>query len=142
MTTRHRDGGGWEKQAGYSRAVRRFGRIEVSGTTANADDGSALHRGDTYGQTLVALERAIAAMEALGGRLEDVVRTRVYLAPGADWEAAARAHAETMGSVAPANTMLFVAALVGDGFLVEVELGAETRVDVDSSRAPSDAVPR
>jgi enamine deaminase RidA (YjgF/YER057c/UK114 family) len=113
--------------------VRRFGRIAVSGTTATADDGSALHRGDTHAQALVALERAIAAMEALGGRLEDVVRTRIYLVPGADWEGAARAHAEVMGSVAPASTMLYVAALVGDGFVVEVELEAETRADVDSS---------
>jgi enamine deaminase RidA (YjgF/YER057c/UK114 family) len=127
ITRRHRDGGGWEEMGGYSRAVRRFRRIEVSGTTATADDGGALHRGDTYRQALVALERAIAAMEALGGGLDDVVRTRVYLVPGADWEGAARAHAEVMGSVAPANTMLYVAGLVGEGFLVEVELEAETQ---------------
>ena len=129
ITRRHRDGAGWEERAGYSRAVRRFRRIEVSGTTATAENGTALHRGDTYRQALVALERAIAAMEALGGGLEDVVRTRVYLVPGADWEGAARAHAEVMGSVAPANTMLYVAGLVGEGFLVEVELEAETPVD-------------
>jgi enamine deaminase RidA (YjgF/YER057c/UK114 family) len=114
--------------------VRRFGHIAVSGTTATAADGRALHPGDTYGQALVALQRAIAAMQALGGRLDDVVRTRVFLAPGADWEGAARAHAEVMGSVAPANTMLYVAGLIGDGFLVEVELEAETPVDVDRSR--------
>ena len=131
ITRRHRDGGGWEQQAGYSRAVRRFGRIAVSGTTATANDGGALHRGDTYGQTLAALERAIAAVEALGGGLEDVIRTRVYLVPGADWKGAARAHAKVMGSVAPANTMLYVAALIGDGFLVEVELDAETRAEVE-----------
>jgi enamine deaminase RidA (YjgF/YER057c/UK114 family) len=134
ITRRHRDGGGWEAQAGYSRAVRRFGHIAVSGTTATAADGRALHPGDTYGQALVALQMAIAAMQALGGRLDDVVRTRVFLAPGADWEGAARAHAEVMGSVAPANTMLYVAGLIGDGFLVEVELEAETPVDVDRSR--------
>jgi enamine deaminase RidA (YjgF/YER057c/UK114 family) len=126
MTKRHRDGGGWEQQAGYSRAVRRFGHIAVSGTTATGLDGLALHPGDTYKQALAALERAIAAMQALGGALDDVVRTRVYLAPGADWEEASRAHAEMMGSVAPANTMLYVASLIGDGFLVEVELEAET----------------
>ena len=133
ITRRHRDGGGWEELAGYSRAVRRLGHIAVSGTTATADDGSALHPGDTYGQTLFALKRAIAAMETLGGRLDDVVRTRVYLVPGADWEGAARAHAEVMGSVAPANTMLYVAALIGDGFLVEVELEADAPGDGDRS---------
>lgn len=137
MTKRHRDGGGWEESAGYSRAVRRFGHIAVSGTTATDSDGHAKHVGDTHGQTLVALQRAIAAMQALGGGLEDVVRTRVYLAPGADWEGAALAHAEVMGSVAPANTMIYVAGLVGEGFLVEVELEAETGVDIDSSRSLS-----
>jgi len=106
--------------------VRRGSHIAVSGTTANGDDGRALHPGDTYGQTLAALERVVAALKALGGGLEDVVRTRVYLAPGADWDEAARAHAVVMGTVAPANTMLYVSALIGDGFLVEVELEAET----------------
>jgi enamine deaminase RidA (YjgF/YER057c/UK114 family) len=133
MTKRHRDGTGWEQQAGYSRAVRRFGHIAVSGTTANGPDGLALHPGDTYRQAVAALERAIAAVQALGGGLEDVVRTRVYLAPGAEWEEASRAHAELMGSVAPANTMLYVASLIGDGFLVEVELEAET-ANVDDPR--------
>lgn len=114
---RYRDGGGWEELAGYSRAARRGSRIAVSGTTA---DGV-----DTYAQTLSALHRALSAVEALGGGAADVLRTRLYLAPGADWEAASRAHAEVLGHVAPANTTLHVAALIGDGFLVEVEVDAE-----------------
>lgn len=126
MTRRHRDGSGWEQQAGYSRAVRRFGHIAVSGTTATGADGRAFHLGDTYKQTLVALEGAISALRALGGTIDDVVRTRVYLAPAADWKEAIRAHAEVMGSVAPANTMLYVANLIGEGFLVEVEMEAQT----------------
>src|SRR5579864_4477674 len=111
-TRRHRDGRGWEKQAGYSRAVRRGSRIAVSGTTAA--DSSA----DTYGQALAALEQALDAVAELGGAKEGVVRTRIMLAPGADWEAAARAHAQLLGDVAPANTMLYVAGLIGHGYLV------------------------
>jgi enamine deaminase RidA (YjgF/YER057c/UK114 family) len=97
----------------------------VSGTTATGPDGHALHPGDTYRQARVALERAMHAVEALGGNVEDIVRTRVYLSPAADWEAAARAHVELLGKVAPANTMLHVAGLIGEGFLVEVEMDAE-----------------
>lgn len=124
--TRHyRDGSGWEDAAGYSRAVRRAGRIAVSGTTATGPDGRALHPGDTYSQARVALERAVGAVEALGGQISDVVRTRLYLSPAGDWQAAARAHVELFGEVAPANTMLHVAALIGDDFLVEVEMDAE-----------------
>jgi enamine deaminase RidA (YjgF/YER057c/UK114 family) len=124
MLDRFRDGGGWEEKAGYSRAVRRGPRIEVSGTTATGPDGRALCPGDTGGQTRAALERSLSAAEHLGGRRQDVIRTRVYLAPGADWEAAARVHAELLGDVAPANTTLFVQGLVGEGFLVEVEVEA------------------
>ena len=74
-----------------------------------------------------AIEAALKSIEALGGAADDVLRTRIYLSPEADWEGAARAHAELMGRVAPANTMVFVAGLIGNGFLVEVEMDAELR---------------
>ena len=118
-TQRYRDGRGFEKKAGYSRAVRRGSRIHVSGTTA-ADPTA-----DTYGQTLQALDQALAAIVELGGAKGDVVRTRVMLTPEADWSGAARAHVQVLGTVAPANTMVYVSGLIGEGYLVEVELDAE-----------------
>ncbi|HTW99470.1 MAG TPA: Rid family hydrolase [Acidimicrobiales bacterium] len=133
MTTeRFSDGGPHEPIAGYSRAVRRGGRIMVSGTTARGEAAE----GDTYTQARDCLERVLAAVLALGGRREDVLRTRVYLAPAADWALASRAHAELLGDVAPANTMLSVAGLIGDGLLVEIEadaeVGAETGGEADA----------
>ena len=118
------DGGGHEKVAGYARAARRGASIVVSGTTANDGSGGAEHLGDTEAQTTTALRHALAAVEQLGGRATDVVRTRIFLAPGADWTAASAAHATVFGDICPANTMLFVHALIGDGFLVEVEVDA------------------
>lgn len=120
-TTRYTDSGGWQEEAGYSRAVRRGPVIAVSGTTATGPGGAALCPGDTLGQARICLERVLAAVAALGGRPQDVVRTTVYLAPGASWEQASQAHREALGAVAPANTMLYVAGLIGDGFCVEVE---------------------
>jgi enamine deaminase RidA (YjgF/YER057c/UK114 family) len=121
-TDRAFDGG--EQDAGYARAVRRGDAIVVSGTTANDGRGGALHVGDTGAQTAAALRQALRAVEQLGGRIDDIVRTRVFLVPAADWRAASAAHAEVLGSVCPANTMMFVNALVGDDFLVEVEVDA------------------
>jgi enamine deaminase RidA (YjgF/YER057c/UK114 family) len=118
------DGGGHEQAAGYARAVRRGAAIMVSGTTANDATGGARHVGDTGAQTTAALRQALSAIEGLGGRIDDVVRTRIFLAPGADWSAASTAHAAVFGDVSPANTMLFVHALIGEGFLVEVEVDA------------------
>jgi enamine deaminase RidA (YjgF/YER057c/UK114 family) len=113
---RTRDGLGWETEAGYSRAARRGNRIAVSGTTATGPDGAARHPGDTY---------AIEAVKALGGRTDDIIRSRLYLAPAADWSEAGRAHKDVLGQVAPANTTLYVGSLIGEDFLVEAELEAE-----------------
>jgi len=122
-TQRHRDGTGWEEAAGYSRAVRRGRHIYVSGTTAHAPGGGAIE-GDIGEQTTAALRAAVGAVEALGGTIDDVVRTRLMLVPGADWKEAAAAHRDLMGQVAPANTMVYVHALIGEAFLVEVEMEA------------------
>lgn len=122
-TQRYRDGAGFEDAAGYSRAVRRGQRIEVSGTTVSGS-GPA-EPGDTERQTREALQQAIAAVESLGGQVGDIVRTRLLLLPGASWEGASAAHAQVLGEVAPANTTVYVAGLIGDGALVEVEVSAE-----------------
>lgn len=123
-TRRLRDHGGWQDVGGYSRAVRRAGLIAVSGTTAHGPDGAALFEQDTYRQTRHCLDVVLGAVEALGGRRADVVRTRILLAPGADWAAATRAHGEVFAADPPANSTYYVGALIGTGFLVEVEAEA------------------
>ena len=125
MRERYREGAGFEDVAGYSRAARHGSRIAVSGTGDIAGDGTVAHPGDTYGQTRASLERALAAVERLGGRRADVIRTRVYLAPEAEWREAVRAHKEMLGGVDPANTTFFVAGFVAEEMLVEVEVDAE-----------------
>jgi enamine deaminase RidA (YjgF/YER057c/UK114 family) len=120
----HRDGTAFEQLAAYSRAVRKGSRIVVSGTAATAPDGSVLAPGDAYEQARVAIERALAAVVALGGTREDVVLTRLLLAPGADWRAAVRAHAEAFAGIDPANTTWFVGGLIPPGALLELELEA------------------
>jgi enamine deaminase RidA (YjgF/YER057c/UK114 family) len=124
VTSYYTDEGAWQEQAGYSRAVRRGNIVIVSGTTATGADGAALHPGDTGAQARVCLARIEQALTAVGSGLEDVVRTVVYLAPGASWEQAAQAHRDVLGAVRPANTMLYVGGLIGDGFLVEIEAQA------------------
>lgn len=122
---RFREGGSQEEQAGYSRAARAGRVIAVSGTTCRPD---VISQG-TRAQALDCLRRVVEAVERLGGARPGIYRTRVYLAPAADWREASLAHREILGDVAPANTMLFVHALIGEGLLVEVE--AEAWLDDD-----------
>ena len=113
----------WEPIAGYSRAVRKGSRISVSGTTAS--HGSRSIGGiDAAAQTHFVIDKIEGALESLGGRLEDVVRTRVFVRRIQDWEPVARAHGERFGHVQPANTLV-EAALVSENALVEIEADAE-----------------
>ena len=112
----------WEDLAGFSRAVRRGSRIWVSGTTATHGDRH-IGGSDPAAQTHFVIDKIEGALQALGGRLADVVRTRVYVPPGGDWEAVARAHGQRFGAVLPANTLVH-AGLVGDQHLVEIEAEA------------------
>jgi enamine deaminase RidA (YjgF/YER057c/UK114 family) len=125
VTERFRDGGGFEAVAGYSRAARHGDRIAVSGTGDVDSGGQVGHPGDTYAQTHASLERALAAVEALGGRREDVIRTRLYLTREANWREAVRAHRELLGGIDPANTTFYVAGFVAEELLVEVEVDAQ-----------------
>lgn len=124
---RYYDGGRFERVCAYARATRHGHCIVVSGTAALGADGTALHPGDTYAQTRVALDRAITAVEALGGGRETVYRTRMYLAPDADWRGAVEAHREAFETVDPANTTVYAAAFIPPGALVEVEVEATVR---------------
>ncbi len=114
------EGGSFEDQAGYSRAVRHGRLIAVSGTTCRPE---VIGLG-TRAQAVDCLRRVVAAVERLGGSGSGIYRTRLFLAPGADWREASSAHLEVLGDVAPANTTLYVHSLIGAGLLVEAEAEA------------------
>ncbi len=120
--TRALSGTPWEDLAGFSRAVRVGDRIFVSGTTATHRD-RLVGGADVASQAHFCIDKIEGAMRSLGGRLEDVVRTRVYIRHGADWEAVSRAHGQRFGHVRPANTLIR-ADLVGEEYLVEMEAEA------------------
>ena len=107
--------------AGYSRAVRLGNRILVSGTTATHGSGAVVCPGDAQGQAVYILDKIAAAIEALGGTLADVVRTRIYLRNPEQWQAVAAVHGRRFRTIRPASTLVG-ATLVGD---YEVEIEAE-----------------
>jgi enamine deaminase RidA (YjgF/YER057c/UK114 family) len=116
----------WEPICGYSRAVRIGGRILVSGTTATHGSGGVVCPGDAGSQAVYILDKIQASIEALGGALEDVIRTRIFVSDQSKWEAVARVHGRYLGHVRPANTLVEVSALVGN---YDVEIEAEAVVD-------------
>lgn len=117
-------GTAYEGIAGYSRAVRLGNVVYVSGTTATEGADRVVGIGDSAAQTEFIIGKIERALAEAGASLNDVVRTRIYLAPDADWEAVARAHGRRFGEIRPANTLVYVQALVGADYLVEMEAEA------------------
>jgi enamine deaminase RidA (YjgF/YER057c/UK114 family) len=115
-------GGPFEQIYGYSRAVRVGAQVHVAGTAAR---GEAL-AGDAYMQTQNILATIRAALEQAGARIEDVVRTVIYITNIRDADLVGRAHSEVFGNVRPASTMVQVSALIRPEMLVEIEAYAVT----------------
>ena len=114
----------WEPTVGYSRAVRVGKVVHVSGTTATDTDGRLVGIGDPVTQALQALKNIRGALEAVGARLEDVVRTRIYVTDISRWEEIGKVHGSFFKEIRPATTMVEVRHLVSPDMLVEIEAEA------------------
>jgi enamine deaminase RidA (YjgF/YER057c/UK114 family) len=121
---RVRSASAYESLVGFARAVRRGSRIVVSGTAPLGPDGETVV-GDAYDQARRCYEIILEAIEALGGDIEDVVRTRIFVTDAADWENIGRAHGEFFRDVYPAATLVVVKGLLDPRWKVEIEAEAE-----------------
>ena len=109
-------GSKWEPILGYSRAVKAGPYVHVSGTTGPGDTAPE--------QARAALEIIKGALEKAGARLDQVVRTRVYVTDISQWEAIGKVHGDYFGQVKPAMAMVEVSKLIDPALFVEIEADA------------------
>ena len=115
-------GSRWEPIVGYSRAVRAGNLVAVTGTVGINADGT--YAPSVAEQTRRALEIIRAALEALGARLEHVIRTRMFVTNISRWEEVAAAHGKVFGEIRPATTLVEVARLIDADAQIEIEADA------------------
>jgi enamine deaminase RidA (YjgF/YER057c/UK114 family) len=115
-------GSKWEPKMGYSRAVRVGNFIAVTGTVGINADGT--YSKSLKEQTERSLAIILAAIEKLGGRKEQVIRTRMYVTDVSKWEEVAAAHGAVFAEVRPATTIVEVARLIDADAKIEIEADA------------------
>jgi enamine deaminase RidA (YjgF/YER057c/UK114 family) len=114
----------WEPIVGYSRAIRVGKIVHVSGTTATDSEGKLVGMGDPGKQTVQALNNIRRALESVGSKLEDVVRTRIYVTDINKWEEVGKAHGAVFKDIRPTTSMIEVKKLISSEILVEIEAEA------------------
>jgi enamine deaminase RidA (YjgF/YER057c/UK114 family) len=116
-------GSPYEPVVGFSRALRVGNIVAVGGTTAGSG-GKMVGIGDPAAQARAILEIIAKALADAGARLEDVIRTRIYLTDIDHWEAVGRVHGEVFGEIRPASSILQVTRFINPDWLVEIEADA------------------
>jgi enamine deaminase RidA (YjgF/YER057c/UK114 family) len=117
-------GAKWEDIVGYSRLVKVGNQIYITGTVAIDDQGNVIGEDSAYEQTKYIIQKVERILEKVGAKLEDVVRTRMFVTDISRWEEYGRAHGEFFGKIKPATTMVEVSKLIDERFLIEIEFEA------------------
>src|SRR5262245_37743547 len=113
-----------EPLAHYSRALRAGDMVLQSGTTAIDRQGQVHGEGDIAAQVEAIVALAEWSMGKAGGKLEDVVRSRIYVTDASLSDQAARALAKYFRDVRPTSTLVQVSRLARPTQLIEIEFDA------------------
>ena len=116
-------GAKWEDIVGYSRAVQIGNQLEISGTVAT-DDNGVVGKDDFYAQTKFILQKIEKVLHQADFKLQDVIRTRMFVTDISHWEEIGKAHGEFFKNIKPVTSMIEIRALIDPDYLIEIEVTA------------------
>ncbi len=105
----------------HATAIEARGRLVfISGMTARRADGTIAGIGDIEAQTRQVCENIKAAVEAAGGRMDDICRVDVYVRNMEHFEQIHKVRREYFKEPAPASTMVEVCKMTSPDYLIEI----------------------
>jgi len=110
----------------FAHVVRSGNHVWIAGQTARTADGVNVGVGEPRAQADQVYANLRTAMASVGGTLADIVKVTIFLTPGENVLAAARAaQNECWGdNPLPASSMVIVHALVQPDYVIEIEAEA------------------
>lgn len=117
-------GAKWEDIVGYSRAVRVGNIIEITGTVASDEQGNVVGKDNPYEQTKYILQKIERVLHQAGGKLEHIIRTRMFVTDISRWEEYGKAHCEVFHSIKPCTSMIEISKLISREYMIEIEATA------------------
>ncbi len=108
--------------SGYTQVVKVDKTVYIAGQVSVAADGSIVGQGDPEAQVRQVWRNVEAAVQSVGGTLQNIVKTTTYVT-SIDYAAAVRKVRDELhqGSNPPTSTLLVISALAHPDFMVEIE---------------------
>lgn len=115
----------YEKNYGFSRAVRKGPFIFIGGTTSfDPETGDLLHADSAYRQAKVIFETIIKAVESLGGKKTDIMKVKMFATNMESALEVGNAFKEYFEDIHPAAILVLGIELASPDLKIEVEAEA------------------
>src|SRR5262244_670788 len=94
--------------------------VFISGMTSRRPDGTISGIGDIEAQTKQVCENLKSAVEAAGGKMDDIVRVDVYVRNMEHFDQIHKVRREYFKAPAPASTMVEICKMTSPDYLIEI----------------------
>ena len=113
---------GMSQPSGYTQVVKVDTTVYIAGQVSAAPDGSLVGKGDAEAQVRQVWRNIEAAVHAVGGTLQNIVKTTTYIT-NPEYAAAVRTVRNELFQTLnpPTSTLLIISALAHPDYLVEIE---------------------
>ena len=105
----------------YTHVVKAGPWVFIAGQTASDENGDVVGVGDPAAQVGQVMKNLRLAVESVGGKFEDILKTTVYVVGEEHLDAVREARGKHRPEKPPTSTLLVVSRLARPEFIIEIE---------------------